>query len=116
MRTVGDPMRFADAIRNIVHTIDHDLPVSHVHTMEEALDQSLGRQQLNLLLLGIFAGFAALLAIVGLYGVIAYWWPSDSRNSVSGERSVASCLGWRSDTGSAGVGIAAVSEGVALFG
>jgi predicted permease len=72
VRTDGDPERFANAIRSQVLSIDPDQPVSAVKTMDELLETSVGQQRLTLLLLGLFAGVAVLLAMVGLCGVISY--------------------------------------------
>ena len=72
VRTDADPERFAGAIRNQVLSIDRDQPVTAVKTMEELLETSVGQQRITLLLLGVFAGIAVLLAVVGLFGVISY--------------------------------------------
>ena len=71
VRTTGDPVMLASAIRGEVWAQDSALPVYEVHTLEEAVSRSLGTQRLtNNLLLG-FAMSALLLAAVGIYGVMA---------------------------------------------
>jgi ABC-type antimicrobial peptide transport system permease subunit len=72
MRTDGDPLRFANAIRSQVLAVDHDQPLSELKTMEAVLDSKLGQRRLTMVLLASFAGVALLLAMVGIYGVIAY--------------------------------------------
>jgi predicted permease len=72
VRTLSDPLRLANAIRRRVLGIDSDQPVTDVRTMETVLDAPLGQRRLTTLLLGSFAAVAMLLALVGLYGVIAY--------------------------------------------
>ena len=71
-RTEGDPRRFVNTIRSQVLAIDGDQPVSDVKTMEEVIDASIGQRRLTMVLLGSFAGVALLLAMIGIYGVIAY--------------------------------------------
>jgi predicted permease len=72
VRTNGDPKSFENAIRSQVLSIDRDEPVTAVTTMDELLEASVGQQRLTLLLLGVFAGVAVLLAVVGLCGVISF--------------------------------------------
>ncbi len=72
VRTEGDPLRFVSAIRHEVLAIDRDQPIAAIQTMDELLESSVGQQRLTLLLLASFAGMALLLAMIGIYGVIAY--------------------------------------------
>jgi putative ABC transport system permease protein len=72
VRTTGNPLSFANAVRAQVLAIDPDQPVSAVATMDELVEASEGQLRLMMTLLGTFAGAAALLAVVGLYGVISH--------------------------------------------
>ena len=72
VRTDGNPLSFANAVRGQVLAIDRDQPVSAVASMDELVEASEGQLRLMMTLLGMFAGAAALLSVVGLYGVISY--------------------------------------------
>jgi predicted permease len=72
VRTVGDPLSFANAIRAQVLAIDRDQPVSNISTMEDIVEAWEGQLRLMMRLLGTFAGIATTLAVIGLYGVISY--------------------------------------------
>jgi predicted permease len=72
VRTNGNPLSFAKAVRGQVLAIDGDQPVSAVATMDQLVEASEGQLRLMMMLLGTFAGAATLLAVVGLYGVISY--------------------------------------------
>jgi predicted permease len=71
-RTRSDPAVAAPAIVAAIHTIDPQLPVYGIHTMQERLARSMGRQRFAMSMLGAFAGFALILAVVGIYGVVSY--------------------------------------------
>ncbi len=72
LRTDGDPLHFAGAARKEVLAVDADQPVSDIKTMATVLETTLGQRRLTMLLLGTFAAVALLLAMVGIYGAIAY--------------------------------------------
>ena len=72
LRTEGDPLHSAAAARKEVLAVDADQPVSDIKTMTAVLETTLGQRRLTMLLLGTFAAVALLLAIVGIYGAIAY--------------------------------------------
>ncbi|MGD0302232.1 MAG: ABC transporter permease [Bryobacteraceae bacterium] len=71
-RTSNDPASVASAMVREIHAIDAGVPVFEIRTMQERLHDSLARQRFSMAVLGGFAGFAMLLAAVGVYGVISY--------------------------------------------
>jgi putative ABC transport system permease protein len=68
----GDPVAAAPAIRKALSTIDPSQSFYSIRTMEEELAESIAPRRFNLLLLGTFALVALVLAVVGVYGVVAY--------------------------------------------
>jgi putative ABC transport system permease protein len=72
VRTGGDPSALAGAMRKLIAGLDRALPVYDVQTVEQALAGSIAPRRFNLLLLGIFAAAALVLAVVGIYGVMGY--------------------------------------------
>jgi putative ABC transport system permease protein len=72
LRSSGDPLALASAIRQVIREIDPDQPVPRVVTMSEVIDFELASRNTQLTLLGSFAVIALLLAAVGLYGVLSY--------------------------------------------
>jgi predicted permease len=72
VRTTSSPQELAGAIRREVAQLDPDLPVSEVSTMEKVVAESIWQQRLYATLFGAFAGGALLLALIGIYGVMAF--------------------------------------------
>lgn len=72
VRTGGDPTDVMPAMRNVVAQIDPDLPVYDVATLEEALQTQTATPRFAAFLMGLFSVLAAVLASVGIYGVLAF--------------------------------------------
>ena len=66
-----DPTRLGSAVRGVVKDVDPLSPVAQLATMQSLVDRAMTPTRFALVLIGVFAGAAALLACVGLYGVLA---------------------------------------------
>jgi predicted permease len=72
VRTSGDPASMSDSISAVVQSVDSDLPMDQVRTMEQVVNESLADDRFATVLFAAFAGVALLLAMIGIYGVMSF--------------------------------------------
>jgi putative ABC transport system permease protein len=72
LRTSNDPTALAGVVKEEVRAIDPDLPIFNIQTMEDIRANLVAPQRLYMVLMGVFAGVALILATVGIYGVMSY--------------------------------------------
>jgi len=72
IRTSGEPMSLANAVKQAVAEIDHATPAANLRTLEQNLDDQVRNMRIYVLLLGLFGIVAGILAATGIYGVMAY--------------------------------------------
>ncbi len=72
IHSASDPTPLIPAIERLVASVDRDQPIYDVRTMQRRLDDSLGSRRFNAVLIGCFAFIAAMLASIGVYGVMSY--------------------------------------------
>ena len=72
VHTSVDPVKLAGSIQSAVWSVEKDLPITSVATMEKIRSRSIAQPRLTALLLSVFAALALILATVGIYGVMAY--------------------------------------------
>jgi predicted permease len=72
MRTAGEPTALTPSVRAALLEVDSDQPLVNVRTMEQSIGSTVAQPRLQTTLLIILAAVAATLAIIGVYGVMAY--------------------------------------------
>ena len=72
VRTFGDPASMTKSITAVVRSVDPNLPLDQVKTMEQLVDESLAGDRFSTVLFSSFAGVALLLAAIGIYGVMSF--------------------------------------------
>ncbi len=71
IRAAQDPTNLIAGVRSVIHSVDPDQPIGAIRAMSNIVSESVAPQRLTMLIAGLFAVLALLLAMIGLYGVIS---------------------------------------------
>ncbi len=72
VRTNSDPMKLSSEVSNAIWTVDKDLPVSQISTLEQRLSRWIAPERFLRQLFAFFSGAAMALAVIGIYGLMTY--------------------------------------------
>lgn len=72
VRSTGDPLHLVPALRSAVADVDRNLPIFNIKTPDEYLAEQLWQPRQTMILLGIFGAIAVVVAMTGVYGIMAY--------------------------------------------
>ena len=72
VRTAGEPMDVVPAIRGAIRDLDKNQPVAEIGTLDDLLTRSTSMPRFTTSVIGLVSGFALLIAVIGVYGLLAY--------------------------------------------
>ncbi len=72
VRTTAEPTTIAGPLRDAVRSLDHNVPIVYMRTMDDVLKRAVARPKFTMTLLGVFAFVALVLGIIGVYGVMSH--------------------------------------------
>jgi putative ABC transport system permease protein len=72
LRSRQDPEQLVSAVRRTIHSLDPNMPLYDVSTLRDVSEENVAPRKLSVFLLSLFSGIALVLAVLGIYGVMAY--------------------------------------------